>query len=78
MNFVVQFYLRTRDNKFHIVIYLKVHFVVICNSNFTFSIFYILLCLFSIVFIQKSMEYVMYMKMKCNFFCKIKGEGCSH
>lgn len=78
MNFVVQFYLRARDNKFHIVIYLKVHFVVICNSNFTFSIFYVLLCLFSIVFIQKSMEYVMYMKTKHNFFRKIKGEGYSH
>ena len=39
VNFVVQFYLSSRENKFHIVIYPKVHFMMI----YTFLSFYILL-----------------------------------
>ena len=61
MNFVVQFYLRARDNKFHIVINPEVDFVMIYNFEcfifeYTFSNFYILLCLFPVKFIGKSIE----------------------
>ena len=61
VNFVVQFYLRTRENKFHVAIYPKVHFVMIYIFKFyiyeyTFSNLCIFLCLFSVIFIRKSME----------------------
>ena len=61
MNFVVYFYLRERENKFQIAIYPKVHFAIIyifefCIFEYTFSSFYILLHLFSVMFIRKSME----------------------
>ena len=57
MNFVVQFYLRARENKLCTVIYPKVHFVIIYTFEFylfeyVFSSCYILLCLFS-MFVQR-------------------------
>ena len=50
-----------KENKFLMVINPKVHFVMIYIFEFyifeyTFSNFYILLCLFSIMFIRKSMK----------------------
>ena len=61
MNFVEQFYLRARDNKFHIIINPKVDFVMIYIFEFfifeyTFSNFYFLLFLFPVMFIQKSIQ----------------------
>ena len=53
--------LRARGNKFPIAIYPRVYFVMIYIFKlyvfeYTFSNFYILLCLFSIMFIRKSMK----------------------
>ena len=45
VNFVVHFCLMARENKLHIVMYPKIHFVVIYIFEYTFSRFYILLCL---------------------------------
>ena len=60
-NFAVQSYLRAMENKFGIVIYPKINSVMIYIFEFyifeyTFSNFYILLCLFSIMFIQRSLK----------------------
>ena len=52
VNFVVQFYLRARENKFHILVDPKVHVV----KMYIFSNFFILLYLFSATFIRKSVE----------------------
>ena len=52
VNFVVQFYLKTRENKFHILVDPKVHLV----KMYIFSNFFILLYLFSATFIRKSVE----------------------
>ena len=62
IKFVVQFYLRTRKNKIGIVIYRRVYFVMIhifksYILECTFSNFYILLCLLSIMFIRKWIKY---------------------
>ena len=61
VNFVVQFYLRARDSKFHFVINTKRHFVMIYIFElnifeYTFSNFYILVCFFPVMFIRKSIE----------------------
>ena len=61
VNFVVQFYLRARENKFCLEIYPGVHFVMIYIFEFhifeyTFSNFYILLYFFSVMCIRKSMK----------------------
>ena len=63
VNFVLKFYLRPRENKFQIVIYPKIiskfcndiHFRTL-HFQYTFSNFYILLFLFSVMFLEKSME----------------------
>ena len=64
VNFVVHFYLKAREKKFHMVIYHKKHFVMIYIFEFhifeyTFSNFYILLCLFWAIFIRKQWNFDM-------------------
>ena len=49
VNFVVQFYLRKRENKFHIVIYSKEHFLIIYIFEFLHSLVFIFRQVYSTV-----------------------------
>ena len=61
VNFVVQFYLRTRENKFHVAIYPRVHFVMIYIFKFYILRIYIFELLHILVFIF------------CNIYSKVSG-----
>lgn len=83
VNFALQFYLREREIKFHIVTYCK-YFVKynLCRKIYTFSNFRVQLYLFPAMVIRnqwnvKKVKNKTYMKMERKYFGR-KDEGCSH